>query len=714
MNACIVRETRRGVGYSWIPGLLALTLSGCIESGGSGGDNRDAGEGGHTGSVTLHGLYAGTLDHTAGSEELFFIAYDERAVAYTSGSGTAYHGSYELDDDEMTAELVVYNNEGSRIGVVAHEASVTDDGHINGSFEPLEGSPPAGEVQLTLDTEAGEPIDLHELAGTYRDEAAAGFEIVVDVDGGLQGGNSLGCSFDGALHAPEQRPGLLEVELAPQANQCPAPGEYQGLGAVAGEHLLLVTAQDDETGMAHYLPVDGGGSEPPPEPEDMPDWLVDVPERGWAKVNTNTKDDAIQALDACGRTASDNAIRRVWEAFAGSAWDPNRKVAWIFGGGHAVTTFNAPIAIDVFDREWRILHYQTASIDSDFEDESSSGRYVTADYVHGYQGAPVSAHSYDNNKYLPVADRFITFGGAQAGDGSWWRKFLDASGNQIGEWFTDAERTGPYVYDYSRRDAGKVGGNTGTAVEPTGCDNSDIQGAQAWTNLDFMSDLPSWWSSPDRSTVCRIEDGNDVCYHSRASLQRIEFDDLSASLQNAGDYWQGHIAEHSAVIAPVGDKEIFLQVRLRPEPYKYDLHDLKWWEIQDFPETYRSEALKTGIDFSGSSYGTDGPHPDEGNTPGVAYDSERDKIIVWRGGRHLYELVPPQPLSTDGWSVVDFENNPVTDDAPDASGWPDSTGIPHRGVIGHFHYDAEWDLFFAVEGVHGDLWVYKPESWNPD
>ncbi|MFV8835541.1 hypothetical protein ACNSTU_11295 [Aquisalimonas sp. APHAB1-3] len=711
---------------------VVFILTGCLgsadvredrggEANGSTEPPDDDSQNGDVGVSALHGVYEGVLevDGDAGGEDFLYIVHDGRAMGLLTRTDSVYDGTIDTDEEGISGTFSFYGEPGVRTGQATFTGERLNDVQLQGEWVRAEGDIVPGAVELYSHPQSERNLIIEEdLAGTYGDESSenGNFQLTVHQSGSFEGFDGSGCWFDGTVDVAAPNLNIVSVELTQNDGYCDGlPGDagerYDGFATLVDDGLLLSVVSDDH----RFVRVLADLSSSEPDRDTIPSWLESLPERAWSRVNTNSPYSAIQTLDertdGCGRSAYTGRIERVWEAFAGSAWDPTRKVAWIFGGGHAVTTFNAPIAIDVFEREWQILHNETTSINADFHKEEGSARYVTGDYQYDYQGAPVSAHAYDNNEYLPVADRFITFGGATAGPGSWWRKYLDTDGTQWsdGDRLADAPRTGPYVYDYGRRDPTRVGGHDGTAVDVAGCDNAEIKGARAWTNLDFMEDIHGGQST-DRSTVCRVENGNDVCYHSRTRLERVEFDGYDATVESAGTFGQGHIGAHSSVIAPVGDNEIFLQIRLRPEQNSWEL---KWWEIQDFPDTRASQAIRQmsgpSVDFSDSSYGTSGPLPDEGNLPGSIYDSERDRIIIWRGGRNLYELLPPENLGREGWRMVDFDNNPVSAVAPDVSG-----GTGNESVFGHFHYDAEWDLYFGIEGIHGDLWVYKPKGWNSE
>uniref|UniRef100_UPI0025BB0937 hypothetical protein n=1 Tax=Aquisalimonas sp. TaxID=1872621 RepID=UPI0025BB0937 len=289
---------------------------------------------------------------------------------------------------------------------------------------------------------------------------------------------------------------------------------------------------------------------------------------------------------------------------------------------------------------------------------------------------------------------------------------------------TDAPRTGPFLYDYERRDPSRLGGHAGTAVEPSGCDNSGVQGAEAWSNPDWMDALPAW-SSPDRSTVVRVENGRDVIYHSRTSLQRIEIDTSGAviSMNSAGSFLQGHTGMHVAEIIDVGDRRAFVQFTGRhPSSSGLISHLLKYWDITDFPTTYGSQVVNAADVHISSQHYThadgdrpdwpDGPHAsEEGSNPGMAWDTYRRKLVLWNGSKRLYELIPPQTLATTGWELADYVTDPLAADGQ----FPVNPVVSGRTrfVLGHFHYDRGWDVYLGLEKNSTNLWLFKPQDWSP-
>ncbi len=65
----------------------------------------------------------------------------------------------------------------------------------------------------------------------------------------------------------------------------------------------------------------------------------------------------------------------------------------------------------------------------------------------------------EENQHLPLADRFITFGGAVFNSGGLFRD-LDAAGTAI-------VPSGPWMWDPAKAYPNKVGGTTGSGYLPT-------------------------------------------------------------------------------------------------------------------------------------------------------------------------------------------------------------------------------------------------------
>ena len=81
--------------------------------------------------------------------------------------------------------------------------------------------------------------------------------------------------------------------------------------------------------------------------------------------------------------------------------------------------------------------------------QDALGNWIAVD---GPDNAPASAHTYDNNIFLPIWDRFLVFGGAAFNNGGAYLREATP---------TTSRRTGPYLFDPSKADPNKVGGTNG-------------------------------------------------------------------------------------------------------------------------------------------------------------------------------------------------------------------------------------------------------------
>ena len=200
--------------------------------------------------------------------------------------------------------------------------------------------------------------------------------------------------------------------------------------------------------------------------------------------------------------------RKIITAWGSMAWDANRRQLIIWGGGHANYAGN-----EVYRFDAATLRWQRASLPSAVEARFCDRRFFAVD---GAMNAPISSHTYDNQEFLPRADRFITFGGASYNAG---RVFLLDDG---------VTRTGPYLWDPSRADANRVGGTTGSAILP------GVLGGRMWMNRDALVVNGSGASRPDafvNGTSAYVFEGG------------VESILVSESPQNGGDLFRYRITE---------------------------------------------------------------------------------------------------------------------------------------------------------------------------
>ena len=147
--------------------------------------------------------------------------------------------------------------------------------------------------------------------------------------------------------------------------------------------------------------------------------LAATPEGGWVKASTNFYSDAWPTGADAVPGGWPGAVVRAWSSFG---WDSSRGDLMLWGGGHANYVGNEMYVWDGATGAWG-----RGSIPSRTD---SQGMVIGGT-------APQSAHTYDNNIYLPVNDMFLTFGGAASGSGSFFRT---TDGGEI-------RRAGPYLWD---------------------------------------------------------------------------------------------------------------------------------------------------------------------------------------------------------------------------------------------------------------------------
>ncbi len=145
---------------------------------------------------------------------------------------------------------------------------------------------------------------------------------------------------------------------------------------------------------------------PPSSGDALRSRIAAAPEGSWIKVNLNRYEDVWTPLQQRARV---NGVplgdpRKIITAWSSMTWDPNRRHLIIWGGGHANYAGNDVYRFDAGDLRWHRASLPSA-VDAPFDDR----RFFAMD---GALNAPISSHTYDNQEFLALADRFITFGGA--------------------------------------------------------------------------------------------------------------------------------------------------------------------------------------------------------------------------------------------------------------------------------------------------------------
>lgn len=435
------------------------------------------------------------------------------------------------------------------------------------------------------------------------------------------------------------------------------------------------------------------GVDPRPSKPDLEQLLAILratPENGWVRVNTNQFEDVWTPTGLLVSTtkAPDSVPwgpRGIIAAWSGFAWDSRRGDVIIYGGGHANYGGN-----DVYRWRATTLQWERMSLPSDID---SLGPYpwLTVD---GPNASPQAHHTYDGNIYLPIADRFLTFGGAGFNFGLPY-VMEDPNGTFSAPNNPKTYRaTGPYFFDPARADGNKVGGLTGSHSQ---WDNPNLWviGGQMWENRDVPLNLPSAYFPRhfiENSVGYTQENGKDVVFiHGAQSI--LSKYTINAVDDPTQDTWE-QLGEGTGWGQPAGSylPSLNLFVRISPDLFSY-------WDLSTPGPTNTNVAFVPSGNFVPTNLGT---YNQGLGDYGIDYDAPRNRLLLWGGGGDVWALNPPAVVSPNGWDIEKLQN--AVTPIPNAS--------PGVGVLGKWKYIRQLDAFLALQHWHeGNIWIYKPENW---
>jgi hypothetical protein len=407
-----------------------------------------------------------------------------------------------------------------------------------------------------------------------------------------------------------------------------------------------------------------------------------TPEGGWVKASTNIYSDAwAKGADAVNYSSyqSPASIVIAWSSFA---WDSAGGNLMLWGGGHANYAGNEMYVWDGATGNWG-----RGSLPS---------RLDSKQFVIG-GGAPQSAHTYDNNVYLPVNDMFLTFGGAAFQSGG---NFQTTNG-------TSVSRAGPYLWDPAKADPNKVGGVTGSGYNTTNV----AEGGHMWIDRHGQwtgSEPPNYVNG---TTAYRTENGKDVVYvtsdsHSTGfpSLYRYTLGDVRNGEQ---DTWEKIGASSNAIGfkgAATIDPAHNLYIRTGTVAGRYT-SDLMIWDLDKADP--KSDIGINLVNSDGTDFKITGNY-------GLDYDTANNTIVLWDGSEGGGTV----------WSVdvmTDAAGNIGSNTTWTVTEIPSSTlDHPHgsfaTGVLGKWHYDDALGAFIALDEISAagngrwdaGVWLYKP------
>jgi len=426
------------------------------------------------------------------------------------------------------------------------------------------------------------------------------------------------------------------------------------------------------------------------------DLIAAAPENAWVKLNANLFSDS-WAPAGLRPVQSPANMFKAWSSFA---WDTRRHGFWFWGGGHANYDGNEVYFWSAMTREWSLaFHTSTVKrygIKYIPGDANYNKIYATSDGMF----SPLSSHTYDNNIYLPILDRFLTFGGAGQGLGRALEVF-DEQENTL-------RRMGAYTMQPALAGKGFLGGLPGLNYKGAGYASASLPGARAWEPRDWLLDNASYiaMNIPTNShvnggTVYREENGHDVVYWTRLqvssrALVRTEFvdhdyrNDIHTKLNNYNDAGGGQ-----GVIAldPVRMFTLeLIKVSQTNIAQCYDINAQQAFRITAFNGT-TEDITDFYADLSGADTGLD-------------FDPVRGYFVAWDKGPRVWRIDAPTPLASAGWAVTRL--NTTTSPAP-----VDAMLDGQTGTLGKWKYASDLDCFVgAIEPTAGNVWAFKPEGWQ--
>lgn len=448
--------------------------------------------------------------------------------------------------------------------------------------------------------------------------------------------------------------------------------------------------------MANPVPVSysspvqkvGGGREI--FPNASLDMIAAAPENSWVKLNANNYNNC-WAPSGLRPVQSPANMFRAWSSFA---WDVKRHGFWFWGGGHANYDGNEVYFWSAMTREWSLAFHAT-QVARYLSGTNKDKAFKSADGA----ASPLSSHTYDNNIYLPILDRFLTFGGAGQG-------LAQPLGVFDGE--TRLRYAGAYTMQPHLAGKGFLGGMGGVNYQGVGYESAMLPGARAWECRDWLLDNASYIamniatnSHINGGTVYKEENGHDVVYWTRTqvtsrALVRTEFvdhdyrNDIHTKLNNYNDAGGGQ-----GVIA-LDPVRMFTLELIKTSQTNiaqcYDINAQQAFRITAFDGTAGDIA-----DFYADLAGAD---------TGLDFDPVRGYFVAWDKGPRVWRIDAPTPLASAGWTVTRL--NTTTSPAP-----VDAMLDGQTGTLGKWKYAPDLDCFVgAIEPVAGNVWAFKPENWQ--
>lgn len=407
------------------------------------------------------------------------------------------------------------------------------------------------------------------------------------------------------------------------------------------------------------------------------DTISAMPTNSWLQANNNLFSDVWtppeHQLEYWGFRQS--SIIYAWSGFG---WDSKRSSLIIYGGGHANYQGN-----DVYTWNATTQLWARASLPSQVQ-KDANGKLFTVD---GPLNSPISAHTYDNNLYLKASDRYITFGGAVWDSGPYVKPDdTRDSGYAL---------TGPYLFDPAKADGNKVGGLSGSGVNPT------VAGGQMWQNRDTYTNVTTTerpFSYLEGVSGYATENGKDVVYvqgrrgGTRGELFRYTLNDLNDPTL---DTWE-KVGKNVSTRSPQGsgtyaqDLNLFMRTGTATDPFMF-------WDLSQASPT-NGEIWVRPSDLTNGRFSFN----DIGKM-GLDYDAPNQRFLIWGGGTDVFALQHDGSATfSTGWTLSLLNDGDITGPGDNEYG---------RGILGKWQYADELGVFVGLKNKYdGEVWFYKPDS----
>jgi hypothetical protein len=419
--------------------------------------------------------------------------------------------------------------------------------------------------------------------------------------------------------------------------------------------------------------------------------LAATPAGGWVYASSNSFSSAwVSGADALPNASFTNpgSIIRAWSSFA---WDPNNDQLMLWGGGHGNYIGNEMYLWKGETGEWT-----RGSVPSRITQVGQTSTWLVVD-----NAAPQSAHTYDNNIFLPLNNMFLTFGGATYNSGGNFQT-ADGQGNLV--------RAGAWLYDPMLADAGKVGGTTGSGYSPT------TPGGQMWLNRAGQASGSQPFTFVSSATAYRQENGRDVVYvaaDSRDSsgwkdLYRYTLGNVRAGEQDTweklGVAWNAPSQSGAATI----DSAHGLFVNTSPWPNRES--DFSVWNLSNSNAVNPTANKDTAVQLVFA----DGSQFQMTTSFGVDFDGTTGQLILWDGTLDGTVYTTKAEFDSNGNVASTWLVNQVQSTT---SAQP--SGNFTTGVLGKWEYVSELGAFVALDeydpvAQDAQVWLYKPLGAVPE